>query len=173
MECAYSHGLTFINNIWQKINFKIQAKRWPAYLVFKQEISKPKQDTGCREVNGEAWCWDFVCNLIFCQWCRGSGWWEMILRCVLCRGGDRKSESLVLTLKAACPGLWHPLGSSWPWRLWKGEEDQSRKGDLNALHQSPAFILFTRGFWLPAAAAHVAFISRCNSLLQLFKFWWR
>lgn len=79
------------------------------HLISKQEVSQPEQDTGCQEANGEHDVQTFVCDLIFSHPHREVGGEKMTLRGMLCQGGDRKSESLVLTLKVwwqvACPGI--------------------------------------------------------------------
>lgn len=70
-------------------------------------------------------------------------------------GGDRKSESLVLTLRSVVAGSvpgerdtsFVPALRGWE----SGEEDQDYKGDLNILHQRYAFILFSRMSWLSAS----------------------
>lgn len=59
---------------------------------------------------------------------------------MLCQGGDRKSESVVLTLKvrrqaAFVPGNTMPPLSQSALTAGKSEEDENCAGDLKVLHQ--------------------------------------
>lgn len=120
--------------------------------------------------------WTSVCNLIFSHPHRGNWWRETDSKMLLCQSGNRKSESLVFTLKvwwqaAFVPGSMTPPLFQWPWRLGQGEEDQNCKGDVKALHQRSAFVFFSRRFWLSAVTAQGAIHFKCHSLLQRFKCW--
>lgn len=147
------------------------------HLLAKQEISKPEWDTGFQETNGGSMLFRFLCVIWFSLTRMEVGGENMILRCLLCQSGDRKHERLVLTLKVwwqvACPGIWRHLCSSRLWRLEKwGRGSELQRGFKRSppelcfppLHQEVLALCLT---------VPMAFVSKRNFFLGLFKFWWR